>query len=329
MENKAHALAAGAFVILVAALLVGLAVWLTRDTTERRSYELISEHGVNGLQPQAGVRYKGVLVGRVTEIQLDSETLGSVRVSLAVDVNAPITKSTYATLGFQGITGLAFVQLDDSGESQEILETSNKKPARIPLRANVFSRLSEQGTGLMNQVVEVGTRVNQLLEPKNQKVMIDAIAQIGQAATSMRQLAQRADGVLQAQSADLNLPQLGRDAGVTLAAMKASSERLGLAADAMRKSAEEFKAVSTRMNEPGGTLDKIARSADAMALTNQSLNATLVPRLNRVADETARTVRQVNRTVDGVNDNPQSLILGRGAATPGPGEAGFSAPKPR
>jgi phospholipid/cholesterol/gamma-HCH transport system substrate-binding protein len=111
--------------------------------------------------------------------------------------------------------------------------------------------------------------------------------------------------------------------------MKASSERLGLAADAMRKSAEEFKAVSARMNEPGGTLDKIARSAEALAATNQSLNATLVPRLNRVADETARTVRQVNRTVDSVNENPQSLILGRSAATPGPGEAGFSPPKPR
>jgi phospholipid/cholesterol/gamma-HCH transport system substrate-binding protein len=329
MENKAHAIAAGAFVIMVAALLVGLAVWLTRDTTERRAYELVSAYGVTGLQPQAGVRYKGVLVGRVTDIKLDDEKVGNVRVGLAVDVNAPITKSTFATLGFQGITGLAYVQLDDSGESQEALETSNKKPARIPMRANVFSRLSEQGTGLMNQVVEVGTKVNQLLEPKNQKVMIDAIAQIGQAATSMRQLAQRADSVLQTQSADLNLPQLGREASTTLQAMKATSERLGLATEAMRKSAEEFKAVSVRMNEPGGTLEKIAHGADALAATNQTLNATLVPRLNRVADETARTVRQVNRTVEGVNENPQSLILGRGAAAPGPGEAGFSPPTPR
>jgi phospholipid/cholesterol/gamma-HCH transport system substrate-binding protein len=329
MENKAHALAAGTFVIFVAALLVGLAVWLTRDTTERRAFELVSEYGVTGLQPQAGVRYKGVLVGRVTDIRLDKEKVGSVRVRLAVDVGVPITKSTYATLGFQGITGLAFVQLDDSGESKESLETFNREPAQIPMRANVFSRLSEQGTGLMTQVVEVGTRVNQLLEPKNQKLMFDAIGQIGQAAASMRQLAQRADGVLQTQSADLNLPQLGRDTALTLAVMKASSERLGLAAEAMRKSAEEFKAVNIRMNEPGGTLEKIARGADALAASNQALSATLVPRLNRVADETARAVRQVNRTVDGVNDNPQSLIMGRGAATPGPGEAGFSAPAPR
>ena len=31
MENKSHALAAGIFVIAVAALLAGLGMWLTRD----------------------------------------------------------------------------------------------------------------------------------------------------------------------------------------------------------------------------------------------------------------------------------------------------------
>ena len=34
MENKAHALAAGIFVLLASALLAGLAVWLTRDKGE-------------------------------------------------------------------------------------------------------------------------------------------------------------------------------------------------------------------------------------------------------------------------------------------------------
>lgn len=329
MENKSHAMAAGAFVIAVAALLVALAVWLTRDASERRVYELVSSKGVTGLQPQAGVRYKGVLVGRVSSIGLDSETVGNVLVRLAIDANAPITKTTFATLGFQGITGLAFIQLDDTGESSEALATSDKKPARIPMRANMFSRLSDQGAGLLTQIDEASQRVNQLLAPQNQKVMMDAIGHMGQAAAHIGQLAQRADKVLAAQGTGLNLPQLAHDASATLKTLQTSSERLGQTADAMRKSAEEFKAVSVRMNEPGGTLDKIARGSDALAATGQSLNAALVPRLNRTADEAARTVRQVNRTVEGLNDNPQALILGRGVATPGPGEPGFSAPKPR
>ena len=130
MENKSHAIAAGAFVVVVAALLVTLAVWLTRDSSERRVYEIASQQGVTGLLPQAAVRYKGVLVGRVPAIALDSTARGGVLVRLNVDSNVPVTASTFATLGFQGITGLSFIQPDDAGSSQEALQTSDATPAR-------------------------------------------------------------------------------------------------------------------------------------------------------------------------------------------------------
>jgi len=40
MENKAHALAAGAFVLVVTALLIALAAWLMRDKEVFRVYEI-------------------------------------------------------------------------------------------------------------------------------------------------------------------------------------------------------------------------------------------------------------------------------------------------
>ena len=55
MENKAHALAAGAFVLGLVAVLVALVVWLTRDETKRNVYELSTREAVSGLQPQAMV----------------------------------------------------------------------------------------------------------------------------------------------------------------------------------------------------------------------------------------------------------------------------------
>ena len=66
MENKAHAMAAGLFVLAVSALLVALAAWLTRDVGLRRDYELSTTEAVTGLQSQAAVRYRGVSVGKVT-----------------------------------------------------------------------------------------------------------------------------------------------------------------------------------------------------------------------------------------------------------------------
>ena len=65
MENKAHALAAGAFVLVVAALLVAMAWWLSRDGGVRVNYELSSRESVSGLNLQAAVRFKGVPVGKM------------------------------------------------------------------------------------------------------------------------------------------------------------------------------------------------------------------------------------------------------------------------
>ena len=63
MENKAHALVAGVFVVITAALLTLLAVWLMRDSTQRNLYEMSTSETVIGLQPQAAVRFRGVPVG--------------------------------------------------------------------------------------------------------------------------------------------------------------------------------------------------------------------------------------------------------------------------
>jgi phospholipid/cholesterol/gamma-HCH transport system substrate-binding protein len=318
MENKSHALAAGTFVLAVLALLVLLASWLTRDNSEQRVFELSSKEGVTGLQPQAGVRYKGVTVGRVTAIELDRGTPGNVLVRIAVNEAAPITQSTFASLGYQGVTGLAFVQLDDAGESTQALATSPEKVARIPMRAGLVAKLSDQATTLLTQLDQASQRVNLLLAAQNQQNLMNAINNLGQAAQNIGQLSKTAE--------QMNLPQLAQDMTTSLKTMKDTAERLGGSADSVKTSAAEFRRLTGRMNEPGGTLDKITEGANALVATGSSLNSSVVPRLNRTVDETARTVRSLGRVADSVGENPQSLLLGKGALSPGPGEAGFVAP---
>jgi len=312
MENKSHALAAGTFVLVVLALLVALAVWLTRDTRDLRVYELSSKGAVTGLQPQATVRFKGVNVGKVTSIGFDPLVPGNVLLRIAIDDEAPITQSTFATLGFQGVTGLAFLQLDDSGESKVALPDGHMPPARIPMRPSLLSRLSDQGASILTQLEETSRRVNLLLAPDNQKKLMGAIGDIGQAAAQFG-------------PDRLNLPRLMQEANATLKTFQDTSVRVGESADEARRSARAFRTVTERMSEKGGTLDQLAQGVGTLATTGQTLNAATLPRLNHAVDDAARTVRQVGRAANTVTDNPQSLIFGNGPITPGPGEPGFSA----
>ena len=330
MENKSHAFAAGAFVLLLLAMLVAMAVWLTRDNTEQLQFEISSPFGVTGLQPQAGVRYKGVAIGRVLSIGLDAQTPGNVLLRIAVQDKAPISSNTFATLGFQGVTGLAFVQLDDDGDASAAkpLTAAPGQLARLPMRRGLMARLTEQGGNILTQLEQASQRINHLLAPDNQQAVLTALSQIGQAAGSLQQLAQHADQALKGPNGApaLDLPQLAARVDSSLKTMQDTAERLTTSAETVRSSAAEFKKVSLRMTEPGGTLDKIARGSDALSSSSQALNSTVFPRLGPTLDESQRTVRQFGRVADNLASHPQALIFGNGTAAPGPGEAGFAMP---
>ena len=317
MENKSHALAAGTFVVLLLALVIALSVWLTRDTRDLQTYELSSPDAVTGLQPQASVRYKGVNIGKVTAIALDPQKIGNVLIQVAIDTQAPITESTFGTLGFQGVTGLAFVQLDDEGQSTVLLPPSEGAPPRIPMRPGLLTKLTDQGEDLLAKLVTGTERVNTLLSDDNQKALRSTIDNLGQAAAGLEQLTA---------STNKALPQFLQDSRATLKVIQDTSERVGDSADEAKRSAASFKQTTERMNAKDGTLDQLARGVETLALTGQALNTATLPRLNRAVEDTARAARQVSRAVNTVNDNPQSLIFGQGPIAPGPGEAGFTAP---
>ena len=337
MENKAHAFAAGMFVLLVTGLLVALAAWLTRDTGVRRVYEISSQEAVNGLQAQAPVRYRGVAVGKVSAIGFDPKVLGNVLVRLALDDAAPVTRSTYASLGFQGVTGLAFVQLDDTGESKVPLEASaDGEPARIPMRASLLSKLSDQGVAILSQIEQTTARVNLLLSPANQKELMATVGGIGQAADSVQQLSGRVqslsgtmDGILKAQLGPdrVSIPQFVQEATGGMKSLQKTSDGVEQTAAEFRKTASEITRLAERLNTNGGVVDKLAEGAGTMAAAGNSFNAGTLPRLNRTSEEASRTARQVNRAVSAVSDNPQSLLFGNGPIAPGPGEPGFNFPK--
>src|SRR4051794_30118615 len=105
MENKAHALMAGLFtlVLLIVAVFIGL--WLNRDRIKRVPYEIVTRMSIPGLSPQAAVRYRGLDVGKVDAIMFDPKVPGQILMRLGIRPDTPITQSTYGTLAYQGVTG--------------------------------------------------------------------------------------------------------------------------------------------------------------------------------------------------------------------------------
>lgn len=305
MENKAHALIAGAFVVVITALLALLALWLTRDNTQRDLYEMSTSETISGLQPQAAVRFRGVPVGKVERIGFDEKVKGNVLILVSIDRAAPVTRSTYATVASQGVTGLGFIQLDDNGESTQRLVPNDDDPPRIPLKPGSLDKLLKQSEMIFNQAEQAATRLNQLLSDENQKAVTTAVTQLAEAAGSINRVAKGLEPTV------ATLPALSRDSSATMKALKTASDDVG--------------ATARRLNAKSGPLDKLTEGGTALAAGVETFSAATLPKLAEVADETSRTMRQLRRTVSAVDDNPQALIFGNGPSVPGPGEAGFSA----
>ena len=304
MENKAHALIAGAFVLLVGALLALLALWLTRDNTQRDLYEMSTSEIISGLQPQAVVRYRGVPVGKVELIGFDTKQKGNVLIRVSIDRSAPVTTSTYATVASQGVTGLGFIQLDDEGESAERLVPNDEDPPRIPLKPGLIDKLIKQSEVIFNQAEQASMRLNKLLSDENQQAVNVAVTQLSEAAGSLNRVAKGLEPTV------ATLPALSRETSATLRSVKVASD--------------ELAGTARRLNEKGGPIEKLAQGGAALAAGVQTFSAATLPKLGEVADETALAMRQLRRTVSAVDDNPQALIFGNGPPLPGPGEAGFS-----
>src|SRR5262245_53929494 len=125
MENRAHALAAGLFTLILSVALIAIVVWLRGETIAQDTYVLHTRGTVSGLNVQAPVRFRGVEVGKVESIRFDADDPRVILVHIAVRNGTPLTQGVYAQLAAQGVTGLSFVQLGDDGSNNQLRDPSD------------------------------------------------------------------------------------------------------------------------------------------------------------------------------------------------------------
>lgn len=307
MENKSHALIAGLFtlVLLVAAVLLGL--WFNRDRTQRVPYEIATTLSVPGLNPQAAVRYRGLDVGKVDAITFDPQVPGQILVHLSVNLDTPITESTYGTLGYQGVTGIAYVQLDDDGSRPVKLSSSKKRVARIAMRPSLLDNLQNRGLAILEQTEKLTTRFNTLLETENQKTMLKAFSDVSEAADAIEKIPKQLQPTLD------QLPAVAAQANHALASLTLLSKDVRVLSSNLNK-------LTTSMQGPEGAIMKFSTAADQVGSVADKLEHETLP----LASDVRSTLRTLNRTVGKLSDHPQSILFGSPRATPGPGEPGFS-----
>ena len=308
MENRSHALLAGLFTLLLGLAALASIWWFGGRHEATKEYTVVTRQNVTGLSLQGQVRYRGIRVGKVQSIELDPQDVRNILVRINVDRAVPVTQGTTAKLGYQGITGIAHILLENSGADSTPLVGGEGESPRIAMQSSLIEELSDAGTATLRQARDLLTSANQVLDAENRQHLTNILANLdattGNTNAATRQLRQ------------LLAPENVRLLQATLARAEQAAGEAAPALVEARRLLVRLQSVSEKLEQligdpsPGGV-------------------GALAPRLNELGSELSASSRQLNRVLQMLEESPQSLIFGVPQAAPGPGEAGFVPPPTR
>lgn len=308
MENRSHALLAGLFTLLFLLTAIAALWWFAGGGDPTHTYILETRGSVTGLNRQAQVRYRGIRAGKVVDIEPDENDPGLLLVEITLGRQYQLTDKTVAKLKYQGVTGLAYVMLEDEGEGGRPLPYSAVSPPRLKIQPGLFNALDDKATEIAGQLADISTRINRLLDDRNLQNVSRTLDNLASASDGLKELP-KVMAALRAALSDANLARLQN----LLAHLeKTAGEAAPLTAEA--------RALVVTMNALAKRFERVAGSAVDVG---DRLGADTLPRVETLMTDLTAATRRLDRLLDTLGENPQALIFGPATAKPGPGEAGF------
>lgn len=182
MENRAHFVFIGAAVVAFMVGLVAFIVWkLNSGTQEDLAYYRIYFDGdVQGLTPDSPVYYRGIRVGRVTDVRIGGREItqadGSKRqvekivVTVALNYDQPIRENSYALFEKPLIAGQSFIQVVGGPDGDPIKPRKRQGQEPYPEIApgtTFFQAAASSAQDVLAKASQSIDRINALLSDEN------------------------------------------------------------------------------------------------------------------------------------------------------------------
>ncbi len=258
-----------------------------RSTEPTIRYIIFFQRDVSGLTLGAPVRYLGVRVGEVNTMSLTTHDFTKVRVDLEVLQSTPITAATYASLAFQGVTGVAFISLaaDQNGQTNKLVADDFEYPV-IPTRDTGLAALLSDAPEITRKVTQLLDQASQLLDENNQAALAGSLANI-EAMTE-------------------SLP------GELRTVLAEGENTLRQLRSTLDQAQPDVVATMKQLNEASTSLANISARMDGWLTENdrqmeQFMSAGLAQIPALIAD-TRNTMRELEKLLVELRDNPSQLV---------------------
>jgi len=307
MERKVSYAMVGLFVIVLGSAWLMISLWLALGdfSTEYTRYRVYMNESVSGLYLDAPVKYRGVEIGKVKDIELNPRVPGQVQLLLEIKSSVPIKDDTIAVLTVQGLTGIAFVDLTGGSlESPPLTVTKGERYPVIRTGPSFFSRLDTSGTELVANVNTLAHDLADLMSGEGKQSLRDILSNIDRITAA---LASRTDQI--EQSVENTTRLLGNAA--------AASEKLIPLISQADTTARAFEEMATQVTATSTEIDRYLENSSAGV---QGFSQQTLPELGALISELRRLADILYGIGKRFEEDPRVLLYGRGIEVPGPGE---------
>ncbi|HVM97225.1 MAG TPA: MlaD family protein, partial [Candidatus Acidoferrales bacterium] len=299
MATEAHKYRVGVFVIVATFIGIGTVIWLgaSRFFEETQRGVTYFAESVQGLDPGASVKYRGVPSGRVAAIRIapDGELI---EVVMDLDVNTGKAlkqdPNLRATLELSGITGLRFIEIDRrSGDAlNQMPELSFQPPYEvIPSARSSFKAIQAALSDVYDRVMQLDFA----------GISSDARTALQSATNVLRD--ERLDALL------TNLKSTSQETSQVMKNLEAMTKNVQLApaVDNATQATSEAKALFRELNT-GPTGQQLAETIRQLAQLVQSSQQAVIS-MQYTLQRLDRTAGNLQGLTDDLRSQPSRLLF--------------------
>ena len=161
METRANYILVGIVTMAVLLASFGFVYWISRGAGASNAVplEIRIPGSVTGLIVGSQILFNGIPVGAVRGLRIDDDNPGAVIVTAAVGDKTPVTPKTKASLGFQGLTGQAYIELKGGDATERnILEAAAEAGVTARIEAD-----PDAVNNLIDKAQEISARADRIL----------------------------------------------------------------------------------------------------------------------------------------------------------------------
>ncbi len=286
MEKDAKYFIVGLFVTLSMVATVAFVIWIAgaHDTRDTKRYTVHFTDPINGLKVGSVVQYKGVEVGKVTQIRLAPERNDLIRVNIEVAEETPVYERTQATLAMMGVTGLVYMDMKtDVEDAEPVPEVAGEEYPVIQGNGTNLAKILADVPEISKQILAITKKLNGLLDQPNMESLSAILLNVESLTKDM-------NGLLSSDNVT--------NAGTTLANFSAASA--------------DMKNMVARFEKTANEIDKAVQAISNVVTSNEAninkFSQDGLDQIMRMSQETRKMAESIRRTVDQLKQDPSQII---------------------